>query len=540
MHGNMKNPVVAVVLHALLMLAVPVCHAATVKPVPERPPVDAATPLENQQQRVIVNGFRITGNTLIQQEELLPLLSGFLARPCTIADLRDAAGIITKAYHDRGFRLAKAYLPVQRIEEGIVAIAVLEGRVGRLVVEGNRNYSVDFIRDYILAGKPEQELTVERIERALLLLNSQFTDLRVTANFSPGGEPGTTDLTVRVEDGVPVHGSLSVNNYGSEFVSRYRFGAELEWINPLVQGSRLSLGALVGDRIERMKVFNAGYSLPLNSRGSMASVRFSTGTFDVGKDFADLGIRNSETGIDLSLSHPIVRSRTAGLSAALGFRSSDARFYQLDEVSSKDNIRALYASLQGDMVHHGGRSVASLSFARGLGGWLDGTESGDPLASRLGADNDFWRLNGSVARLQPITDVFSLLLRVGGQWADEPLLAGEEWLAGGVNSVHGYAPGEESGERGYVLNVALRASPLKNRELLQLSAFFDHGYAWRRSGDSGDAAGRSLTGAGIGVYSKFNVAVPAELRLDLGWPIDPSGNALDESPVLYMETAFRF
>lgn len=533
----MNISVSAIVLHALFLIAVPVCHAVPVKPLQEQRTADIEKPSAEEKQRVTVNGFRITGNTLIKQDELLSLLSGYLAKPCTISDLRNATGIVTKAYHDRGFSLAKAYLPVQRIEEGIVAIAVLEGRVGRIVVEGNRNYSADFIREYILAGKPENELTVERIERALLLLNSQFTDLRVTANFSPGGESGTTDLTVSVEDGVPVHGSLSVNNYGSEFVSRYRFGAELEWINPLVQGSRLSLGAQAGDRIERMKVFNAGYSLPLNSRGSMASVRFSTGTFDVGKDFADLGIRNSETSLDFSLAHPVVRSRTAGLTAALGFRGSDARFYQLDEVSSKDNIRALYASLQGDMVHHGGRSLASVSLTRGLGGWLDGTESGDPLASRVGTDNDFWRLNGSVARLQPINDVFSALLRVGGQWADEPLLAGEEWLVGGVNSVHGYAPGEESGEKGYSFNLALRASPLKNRELLQLSAFFDHGYVWK---GSGDPAGRSLTGAGVGVYSKFDVAVPAALRFDVGWPIDPSGNSLDESPVLYMETELRF
>jgi hemolysin activation/secretion protein len=300
------------------------------------------------------------------------------------------------------------------------------------------------------------------------------------------------------------------------------------------------MGGMVGDNIERMHVFNAAYALPLNSRATMAGIEFSDGTFDVGKDFADLGIHNRETSFNLSLSHPLIKSRAATLIGQLGFRGSDARYYQLDALSSKDNIRALYASLQGDLVHNGGKSVLSLTLSRGLGELLDGTVSDDPLASRIGADNDFYRLNGSFARLQPFSTVFSALLRCSGQWGSDRLLAGEEWLLGGVNSVHGYAPGEESGKKGYSVSLALRASPLKQRELLTLSAFLDHGYAWQKSGSPAGSEGRSLTGAGVGLSSTVDLAVPAEFRLDVGWPLDPRGNARNESPVLYFETALRF
>lgn len=520
-----------------LLFSAPGLHAVPVQPVPSHDASAGAAVGASPSIRVA--GFRFTGNTLLDERELDRLLAAYIGRTCSIDDLRQAAATVTKAYHDRGYLLARAYLPVQRIEGGVVELSVLEGKVARIVVQGNRNYSETFIREYILGGRDVSSLSVARVERALLLLNSRFADLKATANFQPGIEPGTADLYVKVEDGSPVHGAFSVNNYGSKFVSRYRFGTELQWINPVVQGSLLSVGAMVGDRIDHMSVFNTAYTTPLNSRGTMASVRFSDGSFDVGKDFADLGIHNNETTLDLSVSHPLLRSRTSGLVASLGFRSSDARFYQLDEVSSKDNIRAVYATLQGDMVHNGGKSFASLTASRGLGELLDGTEKGDPFASRAGASNDFWRLNGTLARVQQVSGRVSALFRFDGQLASDGLLAGEEWLAGGVNSVHGYAPGEESGQQGYSMSLSLRASPLRQQELLQLAAFLDHGYVRRKYAD-GTTENRTLTGAGFGLYSKFDLYVPAELRFDVGWPIDPSDNSLGESPVLYMETALRF
>lgn len=514
--------------------------AVPLLPVPQRDAASNRAVVDPAAQTVTVTAFRFNGNTLISSEELQALLATSLSRPMTLAELRQAAELVTMEYQQRGNSLARAYLPLQTIRDGVVEIAVLEGRIGRILVEGNRNYSTEFIRNYILSGESESSLTVESVERALLLLNSRFTGLKVSADLKPGTEPGTSDLSVRVDDGFPLHGTLSLNNYGSEFVSRYRFGGQFEWSNALLPGDLLSAGGMVGDKVERMLLLNAGYTLPLNTRGTMGSIQLLDGTFEVGKDFADLGIHNNETTLELSVSHPLIKTRSASLTGQIGFKASDARYYLYDELTSKDNTRALYAALQGDLAHHGGKSIAGLTFTRGLGEWFNGTASGDLFASRAGADNNYWRLNASLARLQPFGTVFSALLRLNGQYSPGLLLAGEEWLIGGVNSVHGYAPGEESGQRGYSVSLALQASPLKQRELLQLSAFLDHGYAWRKSVGSAPADGRSLTGAGVGLYSRFNAPTPVELRFDVGWPLDPKVNSLDESPVLYLETSFRF
>lgn len=512
---------------------------------PAAPSADKQIPLVNQpntgvMKMLVVKGFVLTGNTLLPESELQALLAGYINQSCDLNRLREATGKVTEEYHRRGYPLARAYMLAQTIVDGMVTITVREGRIGKIIIEGNHHYSDNFIRSRLTSGEKEEAMTVERLERGLLLLNSSFTDLKVSANFAPGSEPGTADIKVKVEEGFPLHLTLTSNNSGSDFVSRYRFGGQLEWTNALIPGSSLTAGGFIGDKSENMHIINAGYSFPLNAHGTMLGLSALKGNFEVGKDFADLGIHNEEKSGDLFIRQPFILSRKATLSGRVGFRASDAKYYQLDEVSGRDNIRVVYAELQGDMISLGGKSIANLTLSQGLGGLLGGTKSGDILASRQNAGNDFMRANLSLARVQPVTSVFSTLLTFSGQLSSTNLLAGEQWLLGGINSVHGFTSGEASGDQGYSATLALRANPLANKEILQLSAFLDYGFAHKRNPLSGVKADTELTGAGIGIASRIRTVAPTTLRLDLGWPITPSANAQGESPVISFDTSIRF
>ena len=148
-----------------------------------------------------------------------------------------------------------------------------------------------------------------------------------------------------------------------------------------------------------------------------------------------------------------------------------------------------------------------------------------------------------MARIQPLGPIgqyVALFARVGGQWSSDPLVASEEWQAGGADSVRGYAPGEAAGDHGFVTSVELRVTPLDDKEVLVLVAFVDHGAAYRDEIVIGQEDHESLTGAGLGVRSHFEKFVSVDLRLDVGWPIDPHDNAFNERPVLYAGASIRF
>ncbi len=490
---------------------------------------------------VVVKGFRFTGNTAISTAELDTLLSGYIGQSCGLEKIREAALKVTDAYLRHGLTLAKAYIPPQTIEGGIVNIAIIEGRIGAITIEGNKNYSSSFIRRYLTGGHTGQQLSIEQLETGLLLLNSKFTDLKVTANIEPGKEPGTADVHIKVEDSSPLHLTLSSNNYGSKYVSRYRFGAQGEWVNALIPGGKLTASTLIGEKTDNMRVYSGSYEFPVNSAGTSIGITAFDGNFDMGLDFAQLGIHNHETSGELFIAHPLVKRRLSNLSAKLGFRISNTGFYYLDELSAKDKARAIYAQLQGDQVFLGGRGIFGLTVFQGLGTALDGSSSSDQLPpSRQNASNSFTRINLDLGRYQPFTDVFSATLRVSGQWSDNALMAGEEWQIGGVNSVHGYTAGEASGDRGYVTSLALTASPLEKKNQLQISAFLEHGYAYKKYYSVGSKQTHELTGVGMGVTSHLDTFASTDLRLDIGYPLDPSHNYLSQKPVVYFETAFRF
>jgi hemolysin activation/secretion protein/septal ring-binding cell division protein DamX len=489
-------------------------------------------------QSFMVKGFRLAGNKSISSADLQIILVRYIDRSCNLETLREAAGQLTEEYNRRGFSFAKAYVPAQEIENGIVNITIVESKIGEIQVEGNKNYSADFIRRF-LKGDSGEALTGKKLERGLLILNTEFTDLKVSAALEPGREPGAVAIRTKVEDGFPLHLTLSANNYGSDFVGRYRYGAQIEWVNALIPGALLTAGGLIGDTPDRMAFGNAQYLIPVNAMGTKVGLNSAFGSFTVGRDFIDLGINNNMLSGGIFVTHPFIKTRTFNLSGELGFRSSDAKFYLMNAVTSYDKTRVLYLEGRSDHIFWGGKSFASLNLTQGLGNWLGGTSGNDPFASRQGADNDFTRFNLNIARQQPVTDIFSAIIRLSGQLSSDSLLAGEEWQIGGIDSVRGYMPGESSGDHGYKASLEFRAAPFDNKELFQFAAFIDHGGAYRRQVLVGSKGITELTGAGFGLYSRVIFFIPTDIRLDIGWPLKPGQNFLNDSPALYFSVSTR-
>ncbi|NTW52781.1 MAG: ShlB/FhaC/HecB family hemolysin secretion/activation protein [Chlorobiaceae bacterium] len=502
----------------------------------QRSPVNAE---KSSDGAVVVNGFTFSGNTLLGAAELQATVKEYVGRRCTLGDLRQAAGKVSAEYLRRGNPLATAYIPPQKVAGGIVEVAIVEGRIGRVIIEGNKNYSTDFIRRNIIGTNAGSRPTYDRIENGLLRLNEDFADLKLTANFAPGDAPGTTDVHIKVSDSRPGHLTLSANNFGSKYVSRYRFGATADWSNAVIDGSYLALGGIVGDHADRMKVYSGSYEFPVNDSGTTIGMSAFHGNFDVGNDLADLGIHNQESSADIYLRRPLVRRRGEKLFGKLGFRAAEAKYYQLDELSSLDNTRVAYLQLQGDRVFAGGRGLANLTVSKGLGGVFGGTETGSANTSRSGADNDFFKTNLDLVRLQPISDLFSSVVRLSGQWSPDNLLASEEWLVGGQESVHGFAIGEAAGDSGYSASFSLRVNPLENREFLQLAAFLDYGHSYKRTIFSGSRHSTDLTGIGLGVSSHLVTIAPTDLRFDVGFPLNPSTNQSKDKVAFYFQTSIR-
>ena len=135
---------------------------------PAKPPLPAGTKVN-----VAVKDFRFSGNTVFPSEVLRDLVRDFIGKTLDFNGLNDAAGRVQRHYRERGYFLAVAYLPQQEIKDGIVEIAVLEGRLGQinLQVDPKTKLKESFARGILAAHlKPGDLITENSLERPLLLL----------------------------------------------------------------------------------------------------------------------------------------------------------------------------------------------------------------------------------------------------------------------------------------------------------------------------------------------------------------------------------
>ena len=127
-------------------------------------------------------------------------------------------------------------------------------------------------------------------------------------------------------------------------------------------------------------------------------------------------------------------------------------------------------------------AAVGLQYARNLGGGSDNNE-GAYVANRVGAGRrwEAWRYNlDGARRIAPVT----LNLRMRGQFANEPLVPGEQFGFGGATSVRGLREREVSGDYGYT--IALEAvAPLPWEDFSAL-VFFDRGVARRKNSQPGE------------------------------------------------------
>lgn len=454
-----------------------------------------ADPAAEAGPRLQVNGFILDGNQALPSAELLTLLADLAGRELSVGQLQGAANRITRLYRERGYPLARAYLPAQEITDGMVKIAVLEGRYGQVQINDQAG-----LRGGALAPlttlQSGDAVQGQSLERSLLLLQD-LPGIEVKSTLRPGASTGTTDLLVDVQRAPLIDGAIDADNYGNRFTGEYRLGGTLNLNNPLGLGDRLTLRAMGSEEDQRYG--RVAYQLPLGPWATQLGVAYSDMDYQLGKDFEDLDAHGNARIASVFALQPLVRSRDFSLYGQLQF--DDKRLkddIDLFEQKSDKRARVTILSLTGnsrDMLLGGGVNSFALAWSQGSLN-LDGATAQRTDDLTAGTAGQFHKLNPSLVRLQRLSERFSLYTQLQGQWADGNLDSSEKLYLGGAYGVRAYPQGEASGDQGWLANVELRYSLT---EAWQLSTFIDHGQVRLNKDTWTDEENhRSLSGAGIG------------------------------------------
>lgn len=98
-----------------------------------------------------VMSLRVTGQTLFSEAQLIAVTGFSPGSKLSLNDLRAMTTRISDFYNTQGYFVAQAYLPAQNIQEGVVTIAVIEGRYGKITLRNQTNLS-DGLANGLLGG----------------------------------------------------------------------------------------------------------------------------------------------------------------------------------------------------------------------------------------------------------------------------------------------------------------------------------------------------------------------------------------------------
>jgi hemolysin activation/secretion protein len=508
--------------------------------IPPAPAPDKATPdvhIERRETapdpaaagpRIKVNSLRVVGNSLFPESDLVAAAEVTPGSDLNLSELRDAAARIAAFYNARGYILAQAYLPAQDIKDGVVTIAVVEGRYGKIEVRNRTNLSDRAATEALSALDSGDAVKAAPLERRLLLL-SDIPGMNVRSTLAPGTEVGTSDLTVDLAPGRRITGSIEADNGGNRYTGAYRLGGSINVNNPAGIGDRLSL-RLLGST-GGLAYGRAAYQAPVGD--ATVGVAFTHLRYELGREFRSLDADGTADIASLFGSYPLIRSRDANLYALAGI---DAKWLsdRIDLLAARSDktSRALTLGFSGDSrdgLGGGGRNSFSAGWTHGdlhLRNPLD--RAADALTAR--SEGRFSKLQISIARLQTVSGPFSLYAALRGQLAFGNLDSSEKMELGGAYGVRAYPEGEAYGDEGYLATLESRlmlgrwTGSLPGD--LQLFGFVDLGQAkyadapWFAGSNS---ASRSGIGAGLSWAGPGDIFVKASYARKLGDAAATSG-----------------
>ena len=503
------------------------------QPLPATP--EAKLPHAAGEVKVLIKGFRITGVTQAPADTLSERLAKYIGKSMTLAELEDALQTVINAYREQGF-VVRAYLPPQTIKDGLIDIVVIEGRLGRVLIDkgpaGSR-LSGERAEAYVRQNMPaEAVVKTEQLERNLLLLRD-LAGTSVAATLEPGAHPGDIDVRLALTDTPLASGSLGVNNGGAVATGVVQADAQLNLNGVAGAGEQWSLRGLGASGLHYGR---AALSLPLGAAGLSVGGNIAAMHYRLGDRFANLDASGSATIAGLSSLFPIVRSRAGNLYANA---SAEQRRYLNDSLGkrlSEKRVEALSMGVAGNRYDASGATNYGLTLT---GGNLDlsalaPNQAADATSART--QGRYLKLSWNAMRLQNIGDAMAISAAMAGQVADKNLDSSEKFFLGGPNGVRAYPVNEAGGDDGWLLNLEARAML---RPELQAFVFADAGSVqqyrntWPGWAGTATAPNRiDLAGAGVGLNWTVWDSIA---RLSVAWRIGnnplaaPNGNDSDGS-----------
>jgi hemolysin activation/secretion protein len=471
--------------------------------------------------------YRVEGNTLLDARRIEAAIYPQLGPQRGVTDVNEAAANLERAYRDAGYPTIYVDVPEQDVKGGVVMLRVVEGKVGRVRVEGARYFTPDGIRAQLASVAPGQVLHVPTMQAELNVVNAQSPDLKVVPVLKPGKSPGVVDIDLKVKDSSPLHGSLDINNYNSVNTTESRVAASLSYDNLWQKQHSLSLQYQVSPQdTSEVDVLAATYIAPWFDSGN----RIAVYAIDSKSDVASLGdvsvIGNGKIyGARLVMPFPSDREYVHSMSIGADYKDYN-EIIRLDPANSLATpIDYAVWSVQYNATQFTKASQTQWNMGANFGIRGVGNSDDEFVDKRNKSYANFAYLRASLERTDLLPADWQLLTALRGQISDSPLINNEQFSIGGSRSVRGYYESQALGDNGYSAGIELRTPKLVDEvaaiDDLRLLLFIEGGHLFIRDALPDQEDSTDLLGSGVGfMLQTWN---SLDLAVDLAYALKENG-----------------
>jgi hemolysin activation/secretion protein len=465
---------------------------------------------------IIVGAVHVDGATMLPPAAFAAVAAKYAGLTLSPQDLKALATDVANVARSAGFGLATAWVPEQRVTNGVLRVVLDEGRIDAVEVSGN---GAELVRRHLAPLAGDRPVRIAELERHLLLADD-VTGIRM-------GKPklvrrgGRNILTVSaVRDRVQVW--AGIDNWGSSTVGpvRARLVADLSGL--LAEDDRLTIGGTVTPlQPAEFRMARLAYSKMLGSSGGEVTIGGYIAHSEPGGILGGRDIKARSGELEATLRYPFLRTRAASLWGSLEFRVRDSEQTRADLIVRDDRLATVTASAFAVSRGKQGRARARLSLIQGLD-LFGATGEDDPLASRLDATGRFSKVEFWGEYEQGFGHGLSVLAQAEGQVANGPLLSSEEMGLGGRYFGRAWDYREFSGDKGIAGSLELRMDVdrlPRPATGAQLYVFLDGGSVGNYEGGYG---GGSLASAGGGARIWLSRTIEADFGI--GFPLTEGFN----------------
>lgn len=455
-----------------------------------------------------VSKFEFEGNVHVTKEKLDELLKNYLSKSYSFEELKKITSVVTKHYRDNGYFVARAYIAQGAVDGETLKISIIEGNYGEFKLTNSSLVNDKQIQGILKGASKESIISVDTLERAMLLINDTPGAKVSKADIMPGVHVGTSDFDITTEATNPYSAYVIGDNYGSRYTGVYRANLGLNANSPLGYGDKLSLNGLISTTGD-LKNGRVAYGFPLMSNGLRGEVSASNTTYSLAKEYEALDAIGNSTTLEAKLTYPLIRTREETLNLSMGFAHKNMK----DEIRSTNTTNKKESdaiTIGGDYTQsslffgYNSNTNASLYITYGDLSFKDTTSR---IQDDLGAKTNgtYSKIAGNLEKSIDFNPEYSLTtsLRFQKALGGKNLDGSEDFSLGGAYGVRAFADGEHSAENGYIFGLELfYFLPSFEGINHKASVFADTGYAKMQNSFANDPS-RQLSDIGVGYQASY-------------------------------------